>query len=217
MTRQYHIEGEVMVAVVGYDTLLSTGANLGLADNSIEIEIDIRHGDIHTDDWGNEIPAELMAKLGQVFITMTLVHFDPSALGDCVALSLGATSTTPTGLPTDLPDVSVGPYGQLMGRGSFLSSLTPTKANYVRMYLIPARRGQTPTRILACTLTGPPIRIPIGTVRSLVQLKWRAIPYGEFNDDNELISAGTTILDHTADPQLGMILALPENVFVGRT
>ena len=85
MTRAFNIFGESLVTVYGGDHLsgsafTSGGAQLGLSLDQIKITPRFHHRDVHTDDFGPDIPPEVLWNLADIRINMTLVHYDYDVL-----------------------------------------------------------------------------------------------------------------------------------------
>ncbi len=105
MARSYYINGQCLVKVRGrtgnLDPANNNGnlAELGLTDNAGKVTItpNYRHADYKYDDFGPEIPPDVMWLLTDVTITMTLVHFDYDVLTSCLGESAGGTEGTMKG------------------------------------------------------------------------------------------------------------------------
>lgn len=126
---------------------------LGLAMDSITIAPRFRHKDVHVDDFGGEIPPDVMSMLLFADVRMVLSHYDPIVLGTCVAHAVGSTTAG-----------ECGPAGaMLLSRGFG-----------IRLYLIP--RNDIPWQFKASYLNSEPLEVDIGTKLSQVQLNWRCLP-----------------------------------------
>lgn len=196
MTRSYYINGAPMVYVKGNpDTFPPELANnqngvfqLGLASESIKVTPRFSHFDVLADDYGPEVPAEILWNLAYCYIQMTLVHFDYQVLDACIAAAMGG-----------------GTYPILMGAGKPLGAGLPlyqSGNNYITLFLV-SGIGARPWRFPACYLTGRPLEYPLGTEKSLVALQWRAIPYSPLSEEpgteGEALSNGSILWDHTLD------------------
>ena len=198
MARDFHIAGEAMVSVKQGSPAgaIATLSQLGLAVGGIRISPTFHHLDIHTDDWGGGVPAEVMWMLCDVHIDMTLIHYDRTLLETCVQESMG-------GAISD---------GTLIGAGKPMGGLQSAglaSNHYIRLNLASPVDGR-PWRFLSAYLAHRPLEMPLGTKASEVRLNWRAIPYQALNtaeglptstyaNGNELKSAGVVIWDHTLD------------------
>ena len=136
---------------------------LGLADSPIAITIDVKYDDVIVDAWGQEVPIDVQMFGTEARISMTLVHFDPSVLRACIALSMGFPSA----------EGQVARAGTLMGGNQ--PRFTPGN-NFIGLNIASPVAG-LPWRFYQTWLTGPSVDWPLGTKRSLVRLNWRAIPY----------------------------------------
>src|SRR4051812_34759896 len=100
MTRQFNVSHETMVSVKGGD--ITSITELGLPLNEIKITPHFSHKDIYVDDFGDEVPAEILSKLMWVDVGMVLMHYDAVVLGVCIARSIGAHAVGlcgPAGIP----------------------------------------------------------------------------------------------------------------------
>ncbi len=189
MPRLYYINGETMVKVKGRtDSSIAALSDLGLAEDSITFSINNERDDIRVDAYGNA-PPESQAMGAWAEVQMTLVHFDPDVLVACIRESWG--SSPGEGM--------LGHAGSLMGNG--LARFGPGGAlgwHFVGLNLISAV-GASPWRFLNAYLADSPITWPLGTKRSLVQLRWKAVPYSIDPWNNGNGSFGVPIYDRTAD------------------
>lgn len=207
MARDVVINGECLVLTkfgahvldrpLGQNNSSSARFELGLSSREIRITPRFVHRDINVDDFGSDIPVEVLNMMADVTIRMELVHYDKDVLDACQIESQGgdASRTTVGSLPpAGLP---LGNFVQLLASGChFISlNLTSPQLNF-------------PWRFRACYLTGPPVEIPIGTERTLAQVNWRAIPYraptlgvivSGFSPFAEVMSSGVPLFDRTLD------------------
>lgn len=163
--------------------------DLGMTDKPIQITPRGVHYDVHTDDYGPDIPAELLFNLAEVRIQMTLVHYDVDILNICIQEAFAG------GNGTFVTDGTLAPAGKLMGGGV---SVGASGNHYVSLNIISAT-GQPPWHFPATYLDSQPLLIPIGTERSLVQLSWRGIPYGAMNSSGEVLSTNKILWDRSPD------------------
>lgn len=164
MPRDFVINGETMVNVQGFLSVSGGFGSfeLGLTSESVRVSPRFIHRDVHIDDFGPDIPVEVINMLADVHIRMILVHYDPQVLTACVGESLGGS----------LIDGRMIPAGTPMGGGFPLGAFGN---HYIELTL--TSPFLSPWRFPAAYLTSQPLEIPLGTERSLVQLDWRAIPY----------------------------------------
>lgn len=186
MARDYVISGETLVRVKGNpSSAIASLSELGLAEKEVRIVPRFIHQDVHTDDFGPEIPAEVLAMLADVTIRMTLVHYDKSILDTCLAESLGG------GTPGVMPGAGV-PMGAY-------SAVTTGNNHFISLNLLSPQLN-FPWRFRAAYLANTPAEIPIGTERTLAVLTWRAIPYAfPPSSVGEIQSKGTILWDRTLD------------------
>lgn len=216
MARDFHINGETLVRVrggahltsglVGNAYAIATVAELGLTSEAIQITPRFFHKDINVDDFGPNIPPEVMYNLADVTIRMTLVHYDKWILTTCVAESMGGAST----IQRSGGEGIVRAAGSLMGNNQthFASGW-----HYISLNLA-SPVEEFPWRFPSCYLSEPPINIPLSTEKSAVALTWRAIPYtnqtpttvvDHYFDDRDIIqgseitSSGAVLWDHQQD------------------
>ena len=205
MTRSLVISGESLVKVKGIGALADeAGAaklwELGLSDgNPIRILPTFHHKDVHIDDYGGEVPAEVAWMLADCTIAMNLISFDRSVLMACIGQAMMTTT----------PGTMVG-AGKLMGGG--VPAMQPGNS-YVSLNIL-SPIEQFPWRFPTTYLAQRPVEYPLGTGVSIVVLNWRAIPYGQTSPqvivpsvgqnaflNTEMVSAGTVLWDHTADEE----------------
>ncbi len=159
--------------------LASKYAELGLSVGPIKISPRFVHRDIKVDDYGSEIPAEVMNMMSEVYIHMTLVHYDPEILSSCINESTGGSIVEGTLTPT----------GSTMGGGV---PLTTSGNHYIDLRLTPGVLSLVnPYRFPSAYLVSQPLEIPLGVETTLVQTTWRAIP--QPNIFRGLATPGSTI------------------------
>lgn len=196
MARDYRIAGETLVIVKGGAHLVSgsvgrgiaDGRELGLSADAIQLSPRFIHQDIKVDDFGPQIPADVMWNLADITIRMNLVHYDREVL-DVVARESCGGGRGLWGV--------LAPTGTIMGGNKFIFS-----SGWHYMSLNLRTNDDFSWRFRAAYLSVPPIEIPLSTRRSVTQLTWRAIPYREptslFNP-GEIVSSGVVLFDHTID------------------
>lgn len=218
MSRSFHINGESLVRVK-FGLHLISGAipfsgsapislasgctvyELGLAEEAVTIVPHFRHQDVHADDFGPHIPAEVLAQLSDCTIHMKLIHYDRNVLDACMGEALGGTSpNTPAG-------AVLGPTNQPLGAGHTLGS---SGCHYVSLNILSPVEN-VPWRFPASYLPALPLEMPLGTEKTVVDLVFRAIPYvspystyqsqgrGTIFIPQEIASSGARLWDHTLD------------------
>lgn len=221
MSRDIIINGETLVKVKGNNNAIlggpfgtiSTLQELGLTDPQGEVRIAPRfvHRDIFTDDYGTEIPAEVLWFLADVNITMTLVQFDLKVLDACISEAMGGGGGTGINVG-NFPDGTPAFAGALASAGLPMGGGLPVTiagCHYVSLNILSAELGY-PYRFPSSYLADRPEVRKLGTKRSMVELNWRAIPYGGFgvysrtgtaarNTTGEVTSEGKILWDHTLD------------------
>jgi hypothetical protein len=187
MARDFVISGECLIRVKGSSSsAIASVSDLGLAEKEVRIIPRFIHTDVNIDDFGPEIPAEVLANLAEVMIRFTLVHFDQSVLEACISESLGGASTFGT-----LPGAGIP-----LGRGA-----APFSANchYISLNLL-SQVLNKPWRFLTTYMPRNPVEYPIGTERTKADVIFRAIPYQAYNSLNqELVSKNAVLWDRNLD------------------
>lgn len=171
-TRAFRINGECLVKVKGNGALGDGigGAKLwelGLSVEQITVIPAFKSKNILVDDFGPDIPAELMWMLAEVAIRMDLVQYDNNAVMACLQESMAG------GESTEINEGVLAGAGRTMGAG--LPVFSPGN-HYISLNLLSPVLGK-PWRFPTSVLSQEPITIPLGTERSVCVLNWRAIPY----------------------------------------
>lgn len=199
-SRDWNINGETLVRVKGAGALanLTTGLpqvwELGLALEAVRVRPRFVHHDVHCDDFGPEIPAEVMVLLADVTVRMDLVHYDHTVLDACLAESLGG-SVDAQGRPAP---------GTLAGAGTLLGGNNAPGAagcHFISLTLTSPVLAY-PWRFPGAYLTGPAAEFPLGTEKTVVRVEWRCVPYtpyGTQDPTKELLSAGAILWDRNPD------------------
>lgn len=199
MTRAYQIYGEFMVNVRGGQHLPSSVggfnnnkiAQLGLTSEAVTIVPRFRHKEIYTDDYGKEIPAELMCYMADAQVNITLVHYDEDVLQICMQETMGGGDGSFSVLGND----GIMPRGgRLLGNNI---SMYFSGNHYLSVSLFPAASVKG-WRFTSCYLNSQPLVIPVGAERSLVQLSFRAIPYSTMTS-GEVLASGVVLWDRIPD------------------
>ena len=210
MSRSFVIPGDSLVYVKGtldvqgYDFQLGSLWELGLASDEIKISINPAHQDVKVDDFGTQIPVDVRAELADAFISMNLIHYDEDVLEACISESMGGRAKQQpanTRLGYSFPGAGrpLGGGRQLFSSGNhhitlYIRSITPSD-------LLSIEDSTDTYRFLACHLVKS-IEVPRGNNKSIVNAKWRAIPY------TELISGSTNITIYNPGGNSGNTLAL---------
>jgi len=196
MPRDIFTNGETMITVKGSSSapLISTLQQLGLAASQVRISFDFKHEDVNANAWGKE-PFEIQFMLSEARITMDLIHFDMPVVQDCLRESMG-------GAAAQAVEGTTPRAGSRLGNNSARFSATN---HFVGLNISSPVGGAgiagnvLPWRFYFAYLTGPPMEIPLGTEKSIVQLNWRAIPYTTDPWGGGSGAQGNVWFDHTAD------------------
>jgi len=187
-TRNYNINGETLLRVKGAaNSSLGSLQELGLAVGPVRITFEFRHHDIIVDDFGPDIPAEVLWMLATANISTDLIHYDNDVLEDCIKQSMAGAN-----------------FGVFESCGTPLGGFKPIfdrDNHYISLNLLSPVLNK-PWRFRTTYLTGPPLEIPIGTKVTIVRLMWRAVPYSTQIFDSptkEPRSKGTILWDRTLD------------------
>lgn len=198
MARDFFISGETLVRVKGSTNgALQTASvqDLGLAEEGIVITPRFVRKEIFIDEFGPEIPVELMSLLADVTVSMTLIQFDPVVLDACLSEAMGGPAPEGTNTPGNYAGIFKA-AGSMLGRNS---EIFENGCHYISLNLLSPVLNY-PWRFFTSTLTDDPVSIPLGTKRSAVALKWRCIPYQlAGNDEENDTSASNGIWDHELD------------------
>lgn len=201
MPRDIQIAGEMLVKVKGnLGSNIATLSELGLTEGPIRIIPTYYHQDLLVDDYGPNVPANVLQNLLECRIVMNLIHYDPDVLDTCLAESLGG-----------------GTFGTIaFGAGQPLGDLGPRFGgtnHFISLNLVSDLDGVTNKnwRFLTTYLCEQPEEYPIGTEKTVVRLNWRAIPYFDqvggdpdlsgptLNQTTEIQSSGVVVFDHDLD------------------
>ena len=141
------------IFVNGPTLVTANGNELGLADAPITVSLTIDHEDVKADAWGNgTFDVQFMS--AEMTVSMNLIHFDRTVLDTCVANAMATAN-----------------IGQLAGGGSLLRG-TGSLISLRLTSPIAAKPWTFPNAFLHQA----PMRFPLGTSKSVVQLNWRVIP-----------------------------------------
>ena len=183
MSRDYHINGESLVRVKGATgTTIASLSEFGLTTDPVILSPDFKHDDIPVDAWGKGVP-EIQFMLAAVTVSMNLIHYDRAVLDECLRLSMGGATTA--GL---LPRA-----GTRMGGGVAIGA---AGNNFVSLYIASPVDGK-PWFFPAAYIMTPPMRIPLGTEKTIWAVQWRVVPYtvDPWNSGNG--ASGVKLYDNT--------------------
>lgn len=180
MSMDFYVPSDTMVRVANGTWLADPSTqrakahDLGLASEEIRITINLKHKDVNTDALGTEVPAEVVWMAADAHITMTLCFYEREILRRCVMESMGGGGgiwgrIAPTGRP-----LGGGKPLYVSGNHYIALSLVPGPDNLDPGAPFPTK---DPWFFPAAYLLGPPLEFPLGNGYSLVQLRWRAIPF----------------------------------------
>lgn len=162
MGRDFQINGESMVYVRSRsDSAIGSLQQLGLAADPIRWTPTFLHHDLNVDATGEAV-VDVQNMTAFVTIRMTLIHFDPVILDECVRLSMAASAVGFAGragqrLGNNFPQFAAG--NNLIGVG------------------IASPIAGKPWRFHSCHLIGPGMDYPLGTKKTMADLIWRGICY----------------------------------------
>ena len=140
--------------IIAQETMVNAdGEELGLSYGPIRIIPSFKHQDLKADDFGPDVPPNVLWMLGTCTISMTLIHFDEQVLDDVINKSMGGSED-----------------GVLAAAG------TPMNDNYVSLNIQPSGIA-LPWSFPSAYLADSPFEYPLGSQVSAVVLRWRAIPF----------------------------------------
>jgi len=184
--RDWLINGETMIYVRGGDHLTSGAGRgrteLGLSFDDVKVIPKYNHKDVHIDDFGPEVPAEVLSMIAEVNVRMTLSHFDNLMLRIIAAESLGSFNN----------DGIMPPAGTPLGQNK---ELFASGCHYFSMQLA-SPQFASPITFRTGYLAVQPYVLPLGTTYSKVDLNWRFIPYrpiGSVGDGYNIQSSGAIL------------------------
>lgn len=167
--------------IIGFPVWRAIPTQLGLTSEKISINLQYNHIPIKVDSFGSVQSPEMMVNMAGAMIDMLLVDYDDDVLDTCQAESLGGSKNPVRPAAFGYAGV-MNPAGSLLGNNK---KLYTSGCHYIGLLLdnAPAASEDFPVTwwFPSCYLVGPPQEIPIGTERSLVRLRWQAIPYTPYN------------------------------------
>lgn len=187
MPRDFQIQGENMVFVKGMsNSAIASLSELGLSEQPVKISVEFKNLDITLNAYGNQgVPADVQSMLATATISMSLIHFDPAVLDECVRLSMGGPVA---GIGT------VNAAGQRLG-----NNLARFAAgNRLISVNVASPVANKPYRFYYCHLINT-ADYPMGTERQIVNVTFRAIPYTTDPWGNGLGATGNRLWDNTLD------------------
>jgi hypothetical protein len=183
MARQFVWNGETLVEVRGgvhmSGAAIGVMSELGLATENIRIEPQINFKNVNVNDFGPDVPADVLSMLSSVKISMTLIHYDPEILDICIGESMG--NSIPNLVENSAVDGGFVQYvgGTLAGAGTPLGGLKrifESGWHYISLNLS-SQVLEQPWTFPKCYLNQMPVKIPIGNDLSKVEMEWTALPY----------------------------------------
>lgn len=195
MGRDFQVDYEVMVRVKGsVQSYIFEPMDLGLCSEGISITPAWKHKDINVDDFGPDVPAEILCMMAEVSISIPLIHYDPDVLNACLSESLGGFQTT-TG---ENDNILIPAPGIMMPAGTPLGGgveLYGSGNHYISLSLCSAISGGS-FHFPAAFMTKAPMTLKLGQKTRIAMTTWRAIPYVSFaqNAGPEGISSSGVIL-----------------------
>lgn len=206
MARDFVVNGETLVKVsfgdhipAGFSNIAESATNLcelGLASEGIRITPTFHHLDVHVDDFGPDVPAEVLWMLADCTVQMTLIHYDRNVLDLCLAESMGGALVGSPGPPGG----NFRYAGTMRAAGAPMGAYRTLRASGNRFIGLNLASPvlQLPWRFPASYLAVTPAEIPLGTEKTQVKLNWRAIPYAT-GGGGEIRSSGVVLFDHLED------------------
>ncbi len=188
MPRDFVINGPALVRVKSNSgSAIPVATDLGLSPDPIQFSVNYRHTDLSVDAYGgqNGIPPDVQWMGGDITLPMTLVHFDPVVLAECMRLSMCGSAG----------DGIMREAGRRMGNNTARFGVGN---NYISVSITSPDLGY-PWRFLTCYLNGTPMMFPVGVERTGVILSWRAIPYAIDPYGGGTGSEGVVLYDHNLD------------------
>ncbi len=172
---------------------IAVRTDLGLAVDKITVTPRWKHEGIKVDDFGPDIPPELMWNLADCNIRMRLIHYDQAALQICLAESMGGSVFGFFAPGRPAPAINQGPIDGLMaGAGSMMGNNLPVLSSgnhYISLNILSPVLN-VPWTFPTAYLDAQPVVIPLGTEASIVDLSWRAIPYAYHHQLTSLQGGG---------------------------
>lgn len=198
MARDFQIFGESIVRL-RFSSSIPTSPKgptweLGLTLESIKVQPNFHHYDVKTDSFGPTIPADTLCYLADATIKFKLIHFDPVPLNYWLQESLAGAGQSGT---VSVIGGAMPFAGSPMGGGI---ALYKPGNHYVGLGIV-NQVGNAQWRFPATYLTAPPMIMPLGTEKSVVECHVRALPYvplgyEEGGGSNNPSSIGAVLWDY---------------------
>ncbi len=180
MTRSFIVPGETLIAVRG-GAHMSGGpigdvSELGLAVEEVRVIPQFSLKDIRVDDFGPDVPAEVMWMLASVRIQATLIHFDSEVLDTMLDETMGG-----PGFNVVAQDLIIRRNRILAPGGLLLGGRKPMYASGNHFFSVTLNNtfygSGNPWRFRKCHLMETPVIFPVGTNAQACEINIRAIPY----------------------------------------
>lgn len=187
MPRDFIIFGESLVQVQGpQGSAISPLSQLGLAADAIQVTIHQLSEACIVDAYGKGNPVDEQVFGGWAEIEMNLVHFNTLILDECFRLSFPTAGTTGT----------LGRAGWRRGNGQNLFAPTNSLINLN----IASPVAGLPFNFPYSFMSQQPYVWPVGTTRSIVKCRWKAIPYSIDPYNNGTGSQNVPLYTRTVAP-----------------
>lgn len=189
MARSFYINGESMVNIQGPSDspVIPVQTQFGLAADAIRVTI-IKHSKkLIVDAYGQDNPVDEQVFGAEAIIDINFIHFDAAILAECIRLML----------PGAVTEGLLGRAGR--PRGGPISGLSAlgTGTHFVALNITSPVMG-LPYTFPYCYLDEQPVTIPLGTEKSIVQTRFRAIAYTVDPWGGSVGSLGSTLYTRTA-------------------
>lgn len=194
MARDFQIDGECLASVrlgahISVSGSLSGIAEFGLTQKEVIVLPTFYHADLIVDDFGPNVPPELLWMIAEVRIFMTIIHYDESLFDQLMNEAMcGSADGTLVGAGAPM-----GANKVLYASGNHLVGLSLTSPVLGKPWLFPATY-----------ITGQPLEIPMGTRRKVLRINWRAIPYTTPPGQSVLVTSGSQAASSGNTPSFGL-------------
>lgn len=182
MARAFQIFGEAMVMVRFNNTVPYSEDGdfeypeqniweLGLTVESPTITFNFPGTDVKIDAYGTSIPADILFQAADAIIEFKLVHYDPEAVAYYQRESLAGGSA---GFDDTNTMGTMNYPGTPLGAGQ---QLYIPNNHFVGLEFLNTSIDSPPLTFPATYLMGPPVRYKIGPMRTMFEMRARALPY----------------------------------------
>jgi hypothetical protein len=198
MPRDFNVPGECLVMVKGgiHTAFYASGRDLsavtmlGLAKDSISVSPVFKHKDVNADDFGPDVPAEVMAMLAECRVRMLLHHFDRNTLDSCVGESVGNVAPfVPNVGPRDAEAGLLVNAGTLLGGGFPMFS----SGNRLISLNLTSPQMEWPWRFRSSYIDAP-LLYPMGVEAQQVLVEWRVFPYAPIMSGLTFVSGSSQLM-----------------------